>query len=48
MGKIHEIKEYGMQQSNTFLKLVKGALISFKALAKGYQTPFRPYSVQNP
>jgi hypothetical protein len=32
------------------LELAKGfrSLIAFRAIAKGYQTPFRPYSMRNP
>jgi hypothetical protein len=29
---------------NTFLQLAKGSLIAFRAIEKGYQTSFRPYS----
>jgi hypothetical protein len=28
-------------KSNTFLQLAKGLLIAFRAIAKGYQTPFK-------
>jgi hypothetical protein len=35
--------------SNTFLKLAKKeSLIAFRAIAKGYKTSFRPYSMRNP
>jgi hypothetical protein len=30
------------------LQLAKGSLIAFREIAKGYQTPFRPYSMRNP
>ena len=30
------------------IELAKGSLIAFRAIAKGYQTPFKPYSMQNP
>ena len=30
-----------MRYSNTFLHLAKGCLIAFRAIAKGYQIPFR-------
>jgi hypothetical protein len=30
------------------LQLAIGSLITFKAIAKGYQNPFRAYSMRNP
>jgi hypothetical protein len=37
-----------MRKSNTFLQLTKGSLNAFRAIAKGYQTPFRANTMRNP
>ncbi len=48
LGKIREIKGYCKRLSNILLQLAIGSLITYRAIAKGYQTPFRASSMRNP